>query len=211
MMCTGVCAIGMYLNAFTILSGWFMQFASIIAMAYMMYKVTNVYDSDNTRIGYLWALAFFMGFLVGPLIHQLAEFEPEILVQAISYTTIIFASFTGIALFTKQRSMLFLGGIISSLMSCMFWYRMITWMFGSKYGMDTQSMGYMMVALFVACLYIVYDTQMIIARAETGDRDVPKHTMILFVDLFDLFIRILQVLIKLNEDRDSDKKKKRRN
>ena len=69
-------------------------------------------------------------------------------------------------------------------------------------------MAYMMVGLFVACLYIVYDTQMIIARAESGDKDVPTHTMILFVDLFDLFIKIVQLLMKLNED--NDKKKKRR-
>jgi hypothetical protein len=48
---------------------------------------------------------------------------------------------------------------------------------------------------------------MIIERAERGDKDVPKHTMILFVDLFELFIKIVQLLIKLNED---DKKKKKR-
>ena len=87
--------------------------------------------------------------------------------------------------------MLFLGGIISSIVSAMFWYRMVTWMFGSRFGMDAQSMGYLMVALFVACLYIIYDTQMIIERAERGEKDVPTHVMILFVDLFDLFLKVV--------------------
>jgi FtsH-binding integral membrane protein len=32
---------------------------------------------------------------------------------------------------------------------------------------------------------------MIIERAELGDKDVITHAMTLFIDLFDLFIRIL--------------------
>ena len=158
MTCTGVCALGMYMNAYTILSGFMMQMVSILGMAYMMYKVTNIYLPENERMGYLWALAFFMGFLVGPLIHNLYEFAPDILLQAVAYTTIVFGSFTGVALFTKRRSMLFLGGIISSIMSALFWYRMVTWMFGSRFGMSVDTLGFMMVGLFVACLYIIYDT-----------------------------------------------------
>lgn len=162
MTCTGVCAFGMYMNAYTIFSGFLMQMVSMLGMAYMMYKTSNIYLPENERIGYLWALAFFMGFLVGPAIHQIYAFAPEILLQAVAYTTIVFGSFTGVALFTKRRSMLFLGGIINSIMWAMFWYRMVTWMFGSRFGMSIDTMGYLMVGLFVACLYIIYDTQMII-------------------------------------------------
>ena len=104
----------------------------------------------------------------------------------------MFGSFTAISLFSKRRSWLFLGGLISSIMSCLFWYRMICWMFGySRYGMDGPSMVYLMVGLFVACMYVIYDTQLIIERAERGDKDVPSHVMILFMDLFDLFIKIV--------------------
>jgi len=207
-VCTLVCALGMYMNAFTILSGFIWSFVAMIAMAYMMYKVSNVHENEQTRIGYLWALAFSMGFLVGPMMHHLAEFEPMILIQAVSYTAIMFGSFTAISLFSKRRSYLFLGGIISSMVSCMFWYRTLSWLFGySKYG-GQFGMVYIMGGLFVACLYVIYDTQLIIERAERGDKDVPKHTMILFIDLFELFIKVVQLLIKLSED---DKKKKKRN
>ena len=190
-MCAAICAFGMWMNAYTIFSGFIMTMVCIIGMGYMTYKISNVYEDDNTRLGYLWALAFFMGFLVGPVMHHLAEFAPEILIQAVAYTTIIFGSFSVMALVTKRRSMLFLGGIISSIMSAMFWYRMVTWMFGSRMGMSTDNLGFLMVGLFTACLYIIYDTQMIIERAEQGDKDVPKHTMILFLDLFDLFLKIV--------------------
>jgi len=137
-----------------------------------------------------------MGFLVGPAMHSVAAFDSMILVQAASYTAIIFGSFTAMALFSKRRSYLFLGGIISSLMSAMFWYSMMSWMFGY---MDAQGMVYMMTGLFVACLYVIYDTQIIIEMAERGDKDVPKHTMMLFMDLFDLFIKIVQVLLELQK------------
>ena len=100
-----------------------------------------------------------MGFLVGPLMHHLAEFEPMILIQAVTYTAIMFGCFTAVALFSKRRSMLFLGGLISSILSCMFWYRMICWMFGShRYGMGEFGMVYLMVGLLTACLYVIYDT-----------------------------------------------------
>ena len=76
MICTGVCALGMWMNAATIFSGFIWTVVTIIAMAYMMYKVTNVYESETSRMSYMWGLSFFMGFLVGPVMHHLAEFEP---------------------------------------------------------------------------------------------------------------------------------------
>jgi FtsH-binding integral membrane protein len=50
-------------------------------------------------------------------------------------------------------------------------------------------MPYLLLSLFIACLYIIYDTQIIIEKAEQGDKDVPTHTKVLFIDMFELFIR----------------------
>lgn len=84
-------------------------------------------------------------------------------------------------------------------------YRLFGWLLGySFYGLP-----YLLSGLFVACLYIIYDTQIIVERAERGDKDVPAHTMMLFVDLFELFIRILQILIELNKDKESDRRKRK--
>ena len=203
-VCTAICAMAMYMNAYTILSGWIWSFITLIGMGYLIYKISNVYDTERNRIGYLWALSFCMGFLVGPAMHRIAQFNSMILVQAASYTAILFGSFTAMALFSKRRSYLFLGGIISSIMSAMFWYRMMSWMFGYT---DGFGMVWLMSGLFVACLYVIYDTQIIIEMAERGDKDVPAHTMMLFIDLFELFIKIVQLLLELQEK--SDRKKKR--
>merc|ERR1719305_497145 len=147
--------------------------------------------------------------LVGPAMHVLAAVEPELLINAVVYTAIMFGSFTAISLFSKRRSYLFLGGIIMTLTSCMFWYRAMSWMFGySRYGGEF-GLVYTMSGLFVACLYIIYDTQLIIERAERGEKDVPKHSMILFFDLFELFIKVIQILIKLSNENKKKEDKKR--
>jgi Bax inhibitor 1 len=63
-----------------------------------------------------------------------------------------------------------------------------------------------MYGLLTVCLYIIYDTQFIIEQSERGDKDVISHTQLLFVDLFDLFIRILEILIKLKKEEENEKK-----
>ena len=83
--------------------------------------------------------------------------------------------------------------------------QMIYWMLGGRSTYD--QMLFIMIGLFVACMYIIFDTQLIIERAEQGDKDVPTHTLMLFMDLFDLFIRIVQLLLKLQEDKDRKKKR----
>merc|ERR1712146_732965 len=171
---------------------------------YLSYKVAISNETEQMRMGYMWALAFFLGFLVGPAMHHIADIHPSILINAVAITSIMFACFSAISLYSKQRSYLFLGGIISSMLSCMFWWRLGGWLFGySVYGMP-----YLLCSLFVACIYIVYDTQMIVFKCEQYNvRDVPTDTMTLFMDLFDLFIKIVQLLLEMQEN---EKKKKKR-
>ena len=158
-------------------------------------------------MNWLMAVAFFNGMIIGPLLHLVAELEPEILINAVIYTSIMFASFTAVSLFSKRRSYLFLGGVISTIMTSLFWFTLGTWLFGFK-SIALDNLQYLMITLLVACMYVVYDTQMIIERAETmNERDVPTHTLMLFVDLLDLFIKVLRVLLELSDQ----KKKKKRN
>ena len=149
---------------------------------------------------YMLAMAFSMGFLVGPGINHFAEVKPELLTQAAMYSTTAFGSFSAVSLFSQRRSYLFLGGIIMTMVQCMMMYRLVGWLFGAASGF---SLGYSMCGLFLACLWVIFDTQVIVEQSERGYRNVADHALILFRDLFRIFIKILQTL-----DRKKNKKKK---
>ena len=84
-------------------------------------------------------------------------------------------------------------------------YRLFGWLIGYQaYGLT-----YLMFGLLTACLYVIYDTQLIIERAERGDKDVVAHTMMLFFDLLQLFVKILQILLELKKNEENKKKNKK--
>lgn len=95
-----------------------------------------------------------MGFLVGPAMHMYFQINPKLVIQALLYTASAFTSFSAISLFSKRRSYLFLGGIIMTMIQCMMLYRLFGWLTGFA----TFGLGYQMIGLFIACLYIIYDT-----------------------------------------------------
>ncbi len=99
------------------------------------------------------ALAFFLGFDVGPFMHQVADIYPGLLTEAGVYTTTAFASFSALSLFSKRRSYLFLGGIIMTMIQAMTVYSLIAWFSGGGLGL-----GYIMVSLLLTCMWVIYDT-----------------------------------------------------
>lgn len=131
----------------------------MIGMAVCMYQVKNPNNSENTQIMYMLACAFSMGFLVGPGINHFAEVKPELLTQAALYSTTAFGSFSAISLFSQRRSFLFLGGIIMTMLQVMCMYRLVGWLFG---GASMFGLGYVMCGLFITCLWVIFDTQVIV-------------------------------------------------
>ena len=74
------------------------------------------------------------------------------------------------------------------------------WLFGA----NPLGIAYLFISLFMTCLWIIFDTQVIVEQSEHGNRDVPSHALELFIDLFDLFIKLLRLLETL------ENKKKRK-
>ena len=199
---TGACATGMYINATIIMTGFLMMIGFMIFMAYATYQIKNQNNSEATQVMWMLLAAFFMGFIVGPGINAFAEVKPELLTQAAIYSTTAFSSFSAVSLLSQRRSFLFLGGVIMTMIQCMFMYSLVGWLFG---GSSAFGLGYLMCGLFIACLWVIFDTQVIVEQSENGYRNVADHALTLFIDLFDLFIKILRILNEMD-----DKKKKKR-
>lgn len=198
---TGTCAVGMWANSTMIFSGVLVMLGFMIAFAYCTYQIRNPYNSENVQIAYMLAVALSLGLLTGPGIHHFAAVKPELLTQAALYSTGAFGSFSAVSLFSQRRSFLFLGVIIVTMLQAMFMYQLVGWMMGgAMFGL-----GYLMCGLFITCLWIIFDTQVIVEQSERGYRNVADHALTLFLDLFQLFIKILQILNELNEGKKKNK------
>jgi FtsH-binding integral membrane protein len=127
----------------------------MVAMAYLIYQVKNPQRSESEQIGFMLLISFLMGFVTGPGINMIAEVAPELLIQAALYSSAAFGSFSAVSLFSKRRSYLFLGGIIMTMMQVMCFYSLIGWLFSSG---NMFGLGYLMCGLFIACLWIIFDT-----------------------------------------------------
>lgn len=162
-------------------------------------------DQDKTnypkRISLLMGYSLLQGFSISPLIQYAAQVDPSLILTAFLGTSTIFACFTMSAILAKRRTMLVLGGILSSALFLMLWLPLLNYfLFRSQFLYTFE----LYLGLLVFSGYVLYDTQLIITRFEMfGDQDFVWHAMELFIDFVALFVRVLRILL-----RDSEKKKK---
>eukprot|EP00955_Chlamydomonas_euryale_P111696 366083-Chlamydomonas_euryale.AAC.22 len=101
------------------------------------------------------------------------------------------------------RSFMYLGGYLASAMMAMLVLRLSGWIFGaSALAYSVELYG----GLLVFSAYILYDTQLIVERASAGEMDFTQHALLLFTDLFAVFVRILIIMLKRSEE---DKRRER--
>eukprot|EP00898_Chlorokybus_atmophyticus_P009091 jgi/Chlat1/9183/Chrsp97S08404 len=159
------------------------------------------------RTSLLLGTAFLQGCCIGPLVEQVINIDPSIVVTAFLGTMAVFACFTGAACFAKRRSLLYLGGILSSVLGVFAMLRFASLFFGGRV-MVFQAELYL--GLLVFCGYVLYDTQLMIEKAHRGDRDVVMHALELFVDFIAIFVRLL-IILASKEEKDKREKSRRGN
>jgi len=157
-------------------------------------------DNHLTRISYLFGIGFLQGCSMGNLIGMVLELDPSILVTAFSGTVAVFACFTASALLAERRSMLFMGGLLSSGLSILCWIGFLNLFFGSTFAFNIQ----LYLGLLVFSGFVVFDTQLIIEKASAGSRDYVAHSLELFLDFVAIFVRLLIILTR-NSKKKSNK------
>lgn len=141
------------------------------------------------------------GLGLGGFIRSLLELDPSILVSAFVASAIAFTTFSLFSLVSKRRSLLYLGGSLSSLLMILVIGGLANIFLGSSFLLDVQ----LYLGLLVFIGYIVFDTQLIVERADQGDRDVFRHAVELFIDLVGLFVRIASILARKEKKERSRK------
>jgi len=189
---------GAYAHVFHIfqtgLLSFFLSFGLLFAILFTEHKRENVL----MRLGFFTGFGFVTGMNLGPLISAVSSIDPSILPTALIATALIFISFTLSALFNRSRSYLYMGGILLSALNILTVMSLFNMFVGSKVVMSTE----LYLGLIVFCLFVLFDTQLIVEKRRSGDTDFIWHSLDLFVDIISIFRRIMMILGKRNERRE---------
>lgn len=154
----------------------------------------------RTRL--LGLFSFLQGASLGPLLNLAFFVDPSLVAVAFGGASLVFASFSLAALLTRRRSMLALGGILSTAVTSFLWLHVAARLLPrSAFMLHALSLElYLGVGVFAA--YVLFDTQVVIEKASAGSDDHVAHALDLFVDLAALFARLLAILIRNAAARD---------
>ncbi|KAG2208696.1 hypothetical protein INT47_007795 [Mucor saturninus] len=173
-----------------------------------MFRYTSI--NSRRRWALLAAYSISSGIALSAFLSMFLHVDPtgDLIFLALSSAVLIFLGFSGSALMAERRSMLYVGAFASSILSVLLWLSLANVFF-------LRSSSIFSVELYAGLLvfsgFVIYDTQMIVERASAGVLDIPGHAMELFMDLYSLFLRLANILMKKEIDRENEKKRKRVN
>jgi FtsH-binding integral membrane protein len=154
----------------------------------------------ETRQRLLMLFAALEGYGAAPLIQVALDVDEWLLLQALIATAAVFGAFSLAALHAKRRSYLYLSGWLGSALSVLAVLGL--------WGLFTGGLGDWGLAvliyggLLVFAGFVILDTQVIVERASSGDRDHVRHSLELWMDLFAIFVRIIVVMLRNQESRE---------
>jgi FtsH-binding integral membrane protein len=132
------------------------------------------------------------GLLLIELVEHINMIDPMIVPQSLVMTALCFLVFSSVTLFVKRRTMLFLGGILLSILVFIFFTTLLNFYFESELLINVNIYG----GLLMFLGYVSFDTFMIIEKWYSGEGDPFNHAVELFIDLVGIFIRIAIILAK---------------
>eukprot|EP01027_Heterolobosea_sp_BB2_P024081 GEZU01036245.1.p2 GENE.GEZU01036245.1~~GEZU01036245.1.p2 ORF type:complete len:244 (-),score=74.72 GEZU01036245.1:395-1126(-) len=200
-------ALGVYFQIETHFSTNLSFFLTFSLLMYVILSPSfGTHPKSRARLLGLLGFSFFEGASLGPLVEYTLFLDPRIVLIAFASTAVIFACFTGAALFAQRRSYLYLGGVCSSALSLMCFMGFVSFFINLPAMFFVQ----LYAGLLVFCAYVIYDTQLIVEKASAGDTNYINHTLELFVDFVAIFVRILIILADKERKKENDNNKRRR-
>ncbi|KAG8237202.1 hypothetical protein J437_LFUL016958 [Ladona fulva] len=145
------------------------------------------------------------GVSLGPILEVAMFINPSIVVTALVGTAVIFACFSASALYARRGYFLFLGGILSSALSFLLLMTLGNMFFRSYLVFQLN----LWIGFAVMCMFVLFDTQLIIEKRRAGDTDFIAHSMDLFIDLIGIFRRLLVILAQKVKGEEQQNKRKR--
>jgi len=149
-------------------------------------------EESEKRMALLAGFGFVEGLSLGPLLEAAMDVDPSIVGTAFICTAVVFGCFSATAFYAQRRSYLYLGGMLSSGLSLLLTLSLLNIFFRSSAAV----MFSVYFGLMLFCGFIIFDTQLMIERAENGNSDFVWDALTLFLDAVNVFVRIIVILTK---------------
>lgn len=179
---------------------WWLRFAFAVPPMLSLFMLQFCKDSYPANYIFLFAFTFFIGIKLGFICAFFSShgFQHLILLAA-AITAVIFVGLTVYTIWSG-KDFSYLGGFLYT----MLWGLVITgflaiWFPALREGL---LVGFIGAATF--CGYILYDTWRLTKKL--GYDDYITATIELYLDIVNLFLYILEILVKLNKDNGKKKK-----
>ncbi|EAN33205.1 Inhibitor of apoptosis-promoting Bax1 family protein [Theileria parva strain Muguga] len=187
----------------TILHPLFGVFLVLGSIFYIIFTKTSRNDSNYKRLVALFLFSLGLGITYRNYILQAFVFKPEIVTTALMGSIGIFGSFSLASLFMKTRMAMYLGALIFSLSNYIVMVNFANYFFRSRFVNNVT----LILGLFLFVGYIAFDTQMVLREVKNGNEDYIYHAMMLYYDLFALFLELLIYLMEKEKSKSKKEKK----
>uniref|UniRef100_A0A4X2LA20 Transmembrane BAX inhibitor motif-containing protein 6 n=1 Tax=Vombatus ursinus TaxID=29139 RepID=A0A4X2LA20_VOMUR len=194
-LCMLVAATGAHLNVVShFFQADFLSALSSFGMLFWLLITPHREATEPKRLLLLAGFAFFVGVGLGPELNSCIAINPNIVPSSFLGTAMTFSSFTLNSFYSQCLGCLCLGGILLSALSLIFFSYL-----GNVFFLSTWiSQANTYIGLAFLCVLVIFDTRLIIEKAERKDEDYIWHCMDLFLDFVILF-RKFMVIIEKNE------------
>jgi len=167
--------------------------ASFLIGLGLIFWMTSVPEQETAkRQGILAAFGFLEGHALGPILELAADIDTSIVPMAFGCTAVVFACFSLAAMFAQRRSYLYLGGMLSSSLSLLVTLNLLNIFFRSS----SAALFSIYFGVLVFSGFVIFDTQLIIERADMGHTDYVVDALNLFLDAVNIFVRLIAILAK---------------
>lgn len=205
-LATFVAGLGSYVHLFTdLMSGGFMASLGALGFGLAITFTPDNGKNNQKRLYYLMGFAGCTGLALGPIMEIAMYLNPRIIPMSLVSTCLVFASFSLSSIFSTHSKWLYLTGGLMSLLSVMMFMSIINLFIGSYYMFQAQ----LYLGLIVFCVFVMYDTAIIIEKRRMGDTDHIKHAMLLFTDFVEIFRTILILLMQKERNRNNNNRNNR--
>lgn len=168
--------------------GMIITLVGFYGLLFVIHKTQN----SSSSVFWVFALTGFMGYTLGPIVGMLSASAPQILIQALGGTGLIFFGLSAWVL-TSKKDFSFLSGMIAA----GFWVLIIAML--ASFFLDISGLSLAISAGFMifSSMIILYQTSAIITG---GERNYVMATVTLFVSLYNIFISLVHLLTAFGGD-----------